>query len=107
MSSDFITTADHERLGYLRCNTLRHAWFDIDSDWKPTFGTPLTVRCERCGMERRDTINARGDVAARHYKKPPHWKYPKGTRPTAAEFRSMLIAVRIQEAKEQRKRARA
>ena len=33
-----MTTADHERIGYLRCNTLGHAWFDYDSTWKPQFG---------------------------------------------------------------------
>ena len=97
----FITTAEHEQLqSQLVCDTLRHAWDLVDSNWVPMFGTPVTLRCMRCGTERRDTIDNRGDVSSRRYVKPPGWaKYPKGTRPTHAEFRLMLISQRVKEAR--------
>ena len=99
---DFVTTATHERLGYIRCNAIGHAWHDYDSAWKPQFGIPLTLRCERCGMERRDTINDHGLLLGRHYYKPSKWKYPKHQRPSKAEFRVLLIAQRIAEARTSR-----
>jgi len=78
--------------------------FDFDSNWKPTLGVPLTVRCERCGRERRDTINDWGDLIARHYwPTKPALSYQKGMRPTRSEFRRMLLAQRLAEAREARK----
>ena len=107
LAAAIMTTADHERIGYLRCNTLGHAWFDTDSTWKPQFGTPLTLRCERCGMERRDSINDRGDLLNRHYTRPPHYRYPKGGRPTRSEFRVMLLTQRLVEQRESRQSKQA
>ena len=102
LDHEFVTTATHERLGYIRCNAIGHAWHDYDSNWKAEFGTPLTLRCERCGMERRDSINNYGDLLTRHYYRPPNWKYPKNQRPTKAEFRVLLLAQRIAEARDTR-----
>lgn len=99
---DFVTTATHERQGYIRCNAIGHSWHDYDSNWTPEFGTPLTLRCERCGMERRDSINDYGMLLNRHYYRPPNWKYPKHERPTKAEFRVLLLAQRIAEAHQTR-----
>ena len=103
LAAAVMTTTDHERIGYLRCNTLGHAWFDYDSNWKPQFGSPLTLRCERCGMERRDSVNDHGDLLTRHYTRPPHYRYPKGTRPTRSEFRVMLLVQRLQETRQARR----
>jgi hypothetical protein len=98
------TTREHELAGALRCATLGHAWFDVDSTWKPSFGVPLTVRCERCGRERRDTLNAYGEVAARHYwPRKPKLTYQKGHRPSRSEFRRMLLAQRLAESREARR----
>lgn len=105
LAAAVMTTADHERLGYLRCNTLGHAWHDYDSNWKPEFGTPLTLRCERCGMERRDAFNDHGDLLNRHYTRPPNYQYPKGSRPTRAEFRVMLLVQRLQEQRKDRRQS--
>lgn len=102
LDEGFQSTVDHERQGYLRCNTLGHSWFDYDSTWTPQFGLPLTLRCERCGMERRDTINTYGSLLARHYFRPPNYQYPKGSRPTRDEFRVMLLTQRIAEARRAR-----
>ena len=102
-----MTTADHERIGYLRCNALGHAWFDVPSDWSTGFGgEQLTVRCERCGSERRDVLSSvTGDLIYRHYVKPESYTYPKGQRPTRKAFRMMLLEQRIREARNARKRA--
>ena len=97
-----LTTAQYDRSQYLRCSTYGHAWFDYDSNWTPMWGTPLTLRCERCGTERRDTIGAAGQVVGRHYDYPTGYKYSKGTRPTRSQFRQMLLAKRIAETRGQR-----
>lgn len=98
------TTREHEQAGALRCATLGHAWFDFDSNWTPTFGVPLTCRCERCGRERRDTINSYGELLARHYwPVKPTLTYKRGERPSRAEFRQMLLAQRLAEARAARK----
>jgi len=104
----YLTTAQHERTQFIRCNTIGHAWFDVDSNhWTASFGTPLTVRCERCGAERRDKIGQDGEVlpGGRYYVYPEGYKYDKGMRPSRAEFRQMLIAQRIREARQARKLA--
>ena len=94
-----LTTQQYERTQFVRCNTFGHAWFDYDnSDWIPEWGEPLVLRCERCGSERRDTIStSTGDIVGRHYFHPEGYRYEKGTRPTRAEFRILLLAQRIQE----------
>jgi hypothetical protein len=89
---------------YFRCRTFGHAWFDVDSDWKPSLGTPLTLRCERCTMERRDTISRNsGALITRHYYRPPAYQYAKGERPSMAEFRLMVLSSRINEARRERR----
>lgn len=95
----FQTTVDHERQGYLRCNTMGHSWFDYDSNWSPQFGIALTLRCERCGMERRDSLSTYGTLLNRHYVRPAGYQYPPHTRPSRDEFRVMLLMQRIAEAK--------
>ena len=93
----FETTWEHERRGYIRCRTMGHAWFDVDSTWVPAFGTPLTFHCERCGSERRDIIDINGDLASRSYIKPHGYDLEKGSdRPTRSDFRLMLNAIRQQ-----------
>jgi hypothetical protein len=89
-----------ERRAYIRCRTIGHSWFDYDSNWTPQFGTPLTLRCERCGTERRDTINTWGDLLARHYTKPENYDRKKDEQAlTRSDFRVLLMSIRAQEAK--------
>ncbi len=49
------------------CKAIGHAWDKVPSDWTPPWGTPLTIRCMRCGTERRDVIDSLGDVSSRRY----------------------------------------
>ena len=53
---------------YGACRLLGHLWHIVPSDWTPLFGTPMTCRCERCDIERRDCLNRNtGEVASRRY----------------------------------------
>ena len=97
------STWHHERRGYVRCRTIGHSWFDYDSLWTPQFGIPLTLRCERCGTERRDTINDRtGQLLARYYHKPRGYDLVKGEpRLRKDDFRIILMTIRREEAHKQ------
>jgi hypothetical protein len=91
----YDTTWQHERKNFLRCRTLGHSWFEVDAPWTPEWGTPLCVRCERCGMERRDIINTRGDIGRRYYIRPDGYGLARDEwKPTRAEFRLMVLASR-------------
>lgn len=98
-----LTTAEHEHASFLRCHTFGHAWFDADSDWKTDLGTPWTLRCERCGTERREVIGSSGRLVSRHYHYPDGYRYGKD-RPTRDEFRVMMLSQRIREARATRKK---
>lgn len=60
------------------CKAIGHAWDTVPSDWTPEWGTPLTVRCMRCGTERRDTIDQTGDLSTRRYLYPDGYKDWRG-----------------------------
>lgn len=93
-----VSTWEAERRGYIRCRTLGHSWFDYDSNWKSSIGTPLTLRCERCGMERRDTIGSNGNLVGRHYHRPAGYQLRRGEyKPSRNNFRQMLLALRQSE----------
>ena len=84
---------------YFRCRTYGHAWFEYDSlSWEPTFGVPVTLRCERCGGERRDQISrVTGDLVARRYVPAPGYLWSRDVdsdepRPKTAAFRLMLLS---------------
>lgn len=50
------------------CRLLGHLWFVVPSDWTPEYGIPMTCRCERCNIERRDSISKNsGEVESRRY----------------------------------------
>ena len=90
-----MTTWQHERKGYVKCRALNHAWFDIEDDWEPQFGTPLVVKCERCGSLRRDILNRYGEVEARYYIKPSGYDLTKDDfMPTRSDYRRMLLEQR-------------
>jgi hypothetical protein len=91
----FEPTWANERRNYIRCRAIGHSWIDYDSNWTPQFGTPLTLRCERCGMERRDSVNLRGELMHRSYARPDHYHLGRDeSKPTRDDFRLMLLAVR-------------
>jgi len=90
-----LTTRQWEKTQFTKCYAWGHSWDEYTgSDWRPTFGTPEVVRCERCGTERRRAVDSRGDLipGATHYEYPEGYKYDKGARPTKADFRLMVLA---------------
>jgi hypothetical protein len=85
---------------YITCRTWGHAWFEYDSNWTPMFGTPVTLRCERCNAERRDTIDGRGNVASRRYLLPESYRYGRGERPSRQDMRLAIIASHLRDRRE-------
>src|SRR5580765_3508712 len=106
----YESTWQHERRGHIRCHTLGHAWDDCDSNWTPMWGLPLTVRCQRCGTERRDKVDRHTGAVlpgGRHYVYPAGYRLGRGEeKPTRADFRLMLLAIR-NEGQSKRKSGRA
>lgn len=101
-----LTTPQYDRTQFVRCNTLGHSWDDYDSNWAAPSGTaPLTLRCQRCGTERRDTIDSYGDLVTRSYSYPEGYRYGRGERPSRSDFRMVLLQERMRDARSARKRA--
>jgi len=87
---------------YQECHGLiRHSWHIVPSDWTPMFGTPFTVRCERCNTERRDTLGTNtGEVLSRRYVYPDGYLYGRDDyKPTADEVRLLWIQREIEHAR--------
>lgn len=64
---------------YGECRLLGHAWHTVPSDWTPQYGVPMTVRCERCNIERRDSVNRyTGEVESRRYEYPDGYLFSRG-----------------------------
>jgi acetone carboxylase gamma subunit len=93
-----LAYVDANQQQFIRCRTLGHAWIDYDSNWKSEFGHPLTLRCERCGMERRDTVAfVTGELVTRHYTRPEGYAFKDKSAPTRSEFRALLLQLRNRE----------
>jgi hypothetical protein len=83
---------------------------DYDSTWTPQFGVPLTVRCERCGMERRDTVSqANGRLMSRRYYRPDNYQIDRNqdVLPSRDDFRMMLLMIRGEMPSETKTRKKA
>jgi len=78
---------------FIRCRVMRHSWDDYSPTGlrKPSWGTRVSFRCLRCGTERHDIYNSLGEVGYRRYVYPAGYQYARDERPSAAEFRIMLM----------------
>jgi hypothetical protein len=78
---------------FIRCRVMRHSWDDFSPTGlrNPSWGTRVSYRCLRCTAERHDIYNSLGEVGYRRYIYPAGYQYAKGDRPSAAEFRIMLM----------------
>jgi hypothetical protein len=78
---------------FRKCRTFGHQMDDVPGDWTPSFGVPVTMRCMRCGTERRDSVNrSTGAVESRRYVYPPGYLLGRDDdRPTRDEFRLWFI----------------
>lgn len=64
---------------FVRCRTFGHQWDTFQPLSRvASWGTLLSLRCERCGMERYDTIDSIGAVSVRTYTAPDGYTYPGG-----------------------------
>jgi hypothetical protein len=89
------------------CDLYQHAWFPVDADWKPPFqGSIKTMRCERCGSEKREIWQPNtGRLIYRRYVHTEGWVvYSKGERPTKDDLRLAEITKEIIAAREARKK---
>lgn len=90
------------------CRLLGHAWHPVPSDWVPQFGVPMTVRCERCDMERRDSCErGTGFVLARRYTYPLGYQFADiepDDRPNRNSFRALWLDDELAKVRDIRKR---
>lgn len=88
------------------CRLLGHNWHVVPSDWTPLFGVPMTTRCERCNIERRDSVNRNtGEVQSRRYVYPAGYLFAhdNGTElPRRVDFRVAWLEAEIGVMKKQR-----
>ena len=91
--------ANVSTVDYTRCRTIGHVWYDADSDWKTDRGVPMTLRCERCTMERREVWSRNGQLVYRTYIRPRDYLYARGERPSKDDFRLAMLALRLREAR--------
>ena len=60
---------------YVRCRSLGHSWDAIPVTNPPAAGVALDLRCEHCGMLRRDILSRyTGQVLSRRYTQPDGYK---------------------------------
>ena len=56
---------------YERCRAIGHGWDPIPVTKPASFGATIDLRCEHCGMIRRDVVNRfTGRLEARWYTRP-------------------------------------
>lgn len=94
---------------FLRCRAYHHAWDDVDSlHWHPTMGEPLTLRCMRCGSERRDQIGySTGELVTRRYVYTAGYLLgPDDDKPTHNDYVRMLVVQRRRERRDKAAAAR-
>lgn len=92
---------------YGTCRLLGHSWHVVPSDWTPLYGEPMTTRCERCDIERRDSVDRRtGDVLSRRYTYPDGYLFERDfddeTLPARTDFRVAWLDGMIDEQRERR-----
>lgn len=81
---------------YVKCRSWGHEWDSfMPLRRRAAWGTLLSLRCSRCGMERHDTIDSQGEVSARQYKAPEGYRLVgsyQGNRASGAELRLEVLA---------------
>ena len=80
---------------YLMCRTIGHEWdlFTPIGMERPTWGIRLSLRCDRCSMERHDIVDTLGEVASRTYVQPENYSMshiPIDDRPGRVDYRVEL-----------------
>lgn len=94
------------------CRLLGHLWEIVPSDWTPTFGVPMTTRCERCSIERRDSIGRHnGMVESRRYVYPEGYLFSRDVEgvdlPRRVDFRLAWLDAEVARVRAIKRKAKA
>jgi len=91
---------------FLLCRSLGHAWDVVDADRVSSKGgTPVWLRCDRCGTERRDALDpTTGELWGRQYVYDDSYRHAfdssfADAQPTKSDYRRMLLAERLIQAR--------
>ena len=88
------------------CRLFRHQWDLVPTDWTPMAGHPVTLRCQRCTTERRETYGTNtGDLITRRYIYPPEYRYSADEVPTADQLRLMFVNEQLSNLRRRRRSA--
>jgi hypothetical protein len=81
-------------LAFEKCRTWGHMWDDFHPHGKraPGWGTRFSLRCERCGTERHDTVDSLGELSVREYVYPEGYKMGRDETPSRPTLRLDLLA---------------
>jgi hypothetical protein len=89
-----------------RSHLFGHRWFEASGDWTPPYGgTPVTLFCDTCGMERRDAFGERtGELVYRRYLDHNGYRRTKDEpKVTTAELRLAWVKAHVAEARQARR----
>lgn len=92
-----------------RSHLFGHRWSDVAGDWNPPYGgTPVTLICDDCGMERRDAFgdNTGKLVYRRYLDHNGYRRRPDEPKMTTADLRLQWIEQHITEARKTRKQSK-
>lgn len=76
------------------CRSIGHAWAVDQAERAPrglVFTRRLVVHCNRCQMQRVDSLTSRGDVIQRQYRQPEGYRIRAEETPKRAEFRRAMV----------------
>jgi hypothetical protein len=92
------------------CRLLGHLWHVVPSDWTPEYGHPMTTRCERCNIERRDSVNRNsGEVESRRYVYPDGYLFSHEDGidlPHRSDFRLAWLSAEVSKVRQSKAKAR-
>lgn len=83
---------------FLLCRSVGHSWDVVDAQRAPRYGgTPVWLRCMRCGTERHDAISeTTGELIGRGYVYEQTYRHAFDDAfeltPSKSDFRRMLLA---------------
>lgn len=89
------TRTMRNQLSYVECRMFGHAWeqFTPRSNSAVMKGYGLTIRCTRCGTERYDSWDRKGDLDGRRYKHPDDYKIAREDTPDRPSLRLLFARV--------------
>jgi hypothetical protein len=79
-----------------RCRAIGHAWYETEATVSPLFGVYFWLRCESCGMIRKDILDRFGGLLSRSYDAPDGYRATGDELDlTRADYRLRLVVARV------------